>query len=367
MDTAVALSSEVGKKPACEALQVPRASFYRFMGKAKQPVNNSIIRPAPPLALSPEERGTVLDILHSDRFQDKAPHQVFAMLLDEGEYYCSIRTMHRILASEHGNVKERRAQVQRPNYRKPELLATKPNEVWSWDITKLKGPAKWTYFYLYVILDIYSRYVVGWMIAHREQDALAKRLIEQTCKNQDIKPEQLTLHADRGSSMKSKVVAHLLADLGVTKTHSRPYVSNDNPYSEAQFKTLKYCPEFPERFGSIQDARAFCQDFFIYYNKEHHHSGIALMTPEQVHYGLADRIVKERSGVLQAAFQKHPERFKGKMPIPQPLPEAAWINKPKPEKDDDHTGFKRRWGMAGTESIKNGVEVMPRRSAVELM
>jgi putative transposase len=364
MNAAVALSSEVGKKPACEALQVPRASFYRYVAKGKQPVNNSTVKPSPPLALSPEEREMVSGVLHSERFQDKAPHQVFAMLLDEGEYYCSIRTMHRILASEHGNVKERRAQVERPNYRKPELLATKPNEVWSWDITKLKGPAKWSYFYLYVILDIYSRYVVGWMIAHREQDALARRLIDQTCRNQDIKPEQLTLHADRGSSMRSKVVAYLLADLGVTKTHSRPHVSNDNPYSEAQFKTLKYCPEFPERFGSIQDARAFCQDFFIYYNKEHHHSGIALMTPEQVHYGLADQIVKERSGVLQAAFLKHPERFKGRMPIPQPLPEAAWINKPKPENDNEHTGLKRRWDMAGTESIQNEVEVMSCRSAV---
>jgi putative transposase len=261
MNAAATLSNEVGKKPACEALQVPRASFYRFIDRAKKAPDHHVQRPSPPLALSPDEKETVLDILHSERFQDKAPHQVYAMLLDEGEYYCSVRTMHRILAAENGGVKERRRHVRRPNYRKPELLATKPNEVWSWDITKLKGPAKWTYFYLYVILDIYSRYVVGWMIAHREQDALARRLIEQTCKNQDIKPEQLTIHADRGSSMKSNAVAHLLADLGVTKTHSRPHVSNDNPYSEAQFKTLKYCPEFPGRFGSIQDARAFCQDF----------------------------------------------------------------------------------------------------------
>jgi len=234
----------------------------------------------------------------------------------------------RILTSEHGNVKERRKGHQRTHYHKPELLATKPNEVWSWDITKLKGPVTWSFFYLYVIMDIFSRYVVGWMVAHREQDALAKRLIEQSCIKQNIEPGQLTVHADRGSSMRSKLVAHLLADLGVTKTHSRPHVSNDNPYSESQFKTLKYCPEFPERFGSIQDARAFCQPFFDWYNKEHRHSGIALMTPEQVHYGLSQKVLHFRSKVLLKAFQKNPMRFKGKMPQPFELPEAVWINRP---------------------------------------
>ena len=193
---------------------------------------------------------------------------------------------------------------------------------------KIKGPAKWTYYYLYVIIDIFSRYVVGWMIAHREQAALAKRLIEDSCDKQDIKPDQLIVHADRGSSMRSKLVAHLLADLGVTKTHSRPHVSNDNPYSEAQFKTLKYFPEFPDRFGSIQDARAFCRNFFSWYNKEHHHSGIALMTPEQVHYGMAERIYQHRATVLSAAFEENPIRFRGKIPVPHRLPEAAWINKP---------------------------------------
>jgi putative transposase len=270
----------------------------------------------------------MIDILHSDRFQDKAPHEVYAILLDEGKYICSVSTMYRILASEHGCVKERRRRHHRGNYKKPELLATGPSQVWSWDITKLKGPAKWTYFYLYVIMDIFSRYVVGWMVAHREQKALAVRLIEQSLTKQKIKPGQLTVHADRGSSMKSKVVALLLADLGVTKTHSRPHVSNDNPYSEAQFKTLKYCPAFPERFGSIQDARAFGQTFFDWYNKDHRHSGIALMTPEQVHYGLNDKIFNFRSQVLEEAFQKNPNRFKGKTPKPLTLPEAAWINKP---------------------------------------
>jgi putative transposase len=225
--------------------------------------------------------------------------EVYATLLDEGRYLCSPRTMYRVLEAEHGGVIERRRHVQRPAYKKPELLATKPNQLWSWDITKLKGPAKWTYFYLYVIMDVFSRYVVGWMVAHREQQALAKRLISQSCQKQRIKADELTLHADRGSSMTSKLVAQLLADLGVTKTHSRPHVSNDNPFSEAQFKTLKYCPKFPQRFGCIEDSRAFCQDFFGWYNKEHRHSGIALMTLEQVHYGLAEEVYSIVSLYLQ--------------------------------------------------------------------
>lgn len=321
------LGSDVGKKAACEALQVPRATFYRYQIR-EQAEYVVVKRPPPPLALSLEERQTVINILHSDRFLDDTPYQVYATLLDEGLYHCSIRTMYRLLTDEHGCVKERRKHVQRPNYVKPELLATSQNQVWSWDITKLKGPVKWTYYHLYVILDIFSRFVVGWMIAHREQDALAKRLIEDSCTKQNIKPDQLLVHADRGPSMRSKVVAHLLADLGVTKTHNRPHVSNDNPYSEAQFKTLKYCPEFPERFGSIQDARSFCQYFFNWYNKEHRHSGIALMTPEQVHYGMVDRVYQNRAAVLSEAFIRNPIRFKGKIPVPKKLPEAVWINKP---------------------------------------
>jgi len=322
------LSWQTGKKAACEALLVPRATFYRHQSSKSRPENNSTQPMTPPLSLSDGERQTVIDILHSEQFCNDAPHQIYAKLLDEGRYLCSIRTMYRILAVEHGCVKERRNHVQRPKYVKPELLATKPNQVWSWDITKLKGPVKWTYFYLYVILDIFSRHVVGWMIAHREQSALAKRLIKDSCIKQNIEPEQLTLHADRGSSMKSKVVAHLLGDLGVTKTHSRPHVSNDNPYSEAQFKTLKYCPQFPERFGSIQDTRSFCQDFFNWYNKEHRHSGIAMMTPEQVHYGMDKMIYQNRLEVLADAFEKNPNRFKGNLPVPKSLPSAAWINKP---------------------------------------
>ncbi len=325
MDAALELSSDIGKQPSCAAFGIPRASFYRFHFSQKPQRTN----PSPPLALNLQEEKTVLDILHSEKYQDHTPYQVYASLLDEGEYHCSIRTMYRLLHKAHGAVPQRRRQIKRPKYKKPELLAIKPNQVWSWDITKLKSNVKWTYFYLYVIMDIFSRYVVGWMVAHREQTALAKRLIKESCKKQQIKPKQLGLHADRGSSMKSKGVAQLLVDLGVTKTHSRPYVSNDNPYSESQFKTLKYCPKFPQNFGSIEDARAFCQDFFRYYNSEHHHSGIGLVTPEQLHYGLADDIYLHRTQTLEKAFMMNPKRFKGKRPMPPALPEAAWINKPK--------------------------------------
>jgi len=333
MKAAQNLSNHVGIKAACEALQMPRATFYRQM-KPKEPSAKSDNNVSPPLALSPKERQGVVDLLHSERFQDKAPHQIYATLLDEGEYHCSIRTMYRILSSEHGCVTERRKQVQRPRYSKPELLATGQNQVWSWDITKLKGPAKWTYFHLYVIIDIYSRYVVGWMVACSEQTALAKRLIQESCLKQSIQKGQLTIHADRGSSMKSKGVAFLLADLGITKTHNRPHVSNDNPYSESQFKTLKYCPEFPKRFGSIQDARQFCQGFFSWYNNEHRHTGIALLTPEQVHYGLVDEVQNTRTKVLQSAYKKYPKRFKGRIPKVPQLPEAVWINRPSTEEAD---------------------------------
>jgi putative transposase len=327
MNAATELSQDVGKRPACEALDVARATFYRHLDQEQNPRLEKT-RPDPPLSLTSTERQKVVDILNSEKYQDKAPYEVYATLLDEGEYHCSIRTMYRILKAESGDVKERRRGHQRTHYQKPELLATVPNQVWSWDITKLKGPVKWTYFYLYVILDIFSRYVVGWLVAYREQDALAKRLIAESSIKQGIVPGQLTVHADRGSSMKSKAVAHLLGDLGITKTHSRPHVSNDNPYSESQFKTLKYCPEFPDRFGCIQDAREFCRLFFNWYNKEHRHSGIALMTPEQVHYGKSKIIFDFRAQVLKQAFLKNPIRFKGKLPNPLSLPKAVWINKP---------------------------------------
>jgi len=280
-----------------------------------------------PRALSQSEQQVVLNTLNGDRFADQSPSAVYATLLDEGDYFCSIRTMYRIL-EQHQQVKERRIQLCHPVYSKPELLATGPNQVWSWDITKLLGPSKWTYFYLYVLLDIYSRYVVGWMVAHQELAALAQKLIEESCQKQHIGPGQLTIHADRGTSMTSRPVALLLSDLGITKTHSRPYTSNDNPYSEAQFKTLKYRPDFPERFGSIEHARTFGHDFFGWYNTEHRHSGIALLTPETVHYGRAAIVQQARAAVLDKAYQAHPERFVKRPPQPLILSNQVWINKP---------------------------------------
>jgi putative transposase len=324
MDAAEDMALIVGTAPACEALTINRASLYR---RRHRPRTVPRRRPRPPRALSPVERETVRDVLHSERFMDKAPAQVVATLLDEDVYHCSTRTMYRVLESSR-EVRERRDQLRHPIYQKPELLATAPNQVWSWDITKLLAPAKWTYFYLYVILDIFSRYVVGWMLADGESAQLAKRLIDEAYAKQRIVPGQLTIHADRGPSMKSHGVAVLLASLGVTKTHSRPHVSNDNPYSEAHFKTLKYCPAFPDRFGSYPDGLGFCHAFFRYYNHEHRHSGIGLMTPYAVHHGLAPQITSARQGTLLEAYARHPERFVRKVPRPPIVPEAAWINPP---------------------------------------
>ena len=278
----------------CAGLGIGRASFYRWQRPSPRAVTERIH----PRALSVNERDKVLGVLNSERFCDQAPGEVYATLLDEGSYLCSERTMYRILA-DHQQVRERRDQIRHPCYQAPELIATRPNAVWSWDITKLLGPAKWTYFYLYVILDIFSRYVVGWMLAYRESAELAKKLIEQTIERHTIGPGTLTVHADRGAPMRSKVVAFFLAGLGVTKTHSRPYVSNDNPYSESQFKTMKYRPEFPDRFGCYQDAHRFCAEFFPWYNHEHHHSGLGYLTPYEVHYGLAEKRREQRAGVLQ--------------------------------------------------------------------
>ena len=325
MAAAEELAGRIGQtSQACEALGVARSTLYR----RRRPVTSKPThRRRPHRALDNSERQQVLTALHSERFVDKAPAQVWATLLDEGIYYCSIRTMYRILG-EHQEVRERRNQLQHPNYQKPELLAEGPNQLWSWDITKLRGPVKWSYYYLYVILDIYSGYVVGWMLAQRESAQLAGRLISESCAKQNIEAGQLTIHADRGSSMRSKSVALLLADLGVTKTHSRPYVSNDNPYSESQFKTLKYCPQFPSRFGCIQDARLFCSGFFDYYNHCHRHSGVGLMTPAVVHHGRARQLTITRRQVLLEAHRAHPERFVGGTPQPPLLPPRAWINPP---------------------------------------
>ncbi len=322
------LTPFVGTRPACRALGAAVATIYRRRRppgpRARRP------RPAPARALSHAERQAVLGVLHSERFVDCSPAQVWATLLDEGRYLASERTMYRLLEA-NGEVRERRDQLRHPAYQRPELLAERPNEVWSWDISKLKGPAKWTCFYLYVILDVFSRYVVGWTVQHREAASVAEVLIAQAAEQQKIGRGQLTVHADRGSSMTSKPVALLLADLGVLKTHSRPYTSTDNPYSEAQFKTLKYRPGFPARFDSIIDARAFCRVFFDWYNHQHRHSGIGLMTPAAVHHGHAQALHAERQQVLAAAYAAKPERFVRGVPQPPTLPTGAWINKPTTE------------------------------------
>jgi len=320
------LTPLVGTRPACRALGAAAATIYRRR-RPPEPRPRRL-RAAPARALSEHEREAVLAELHSERFLDSSPAQVWATLLDEGRYLASERTMYRLLAARHGRVRERRDQLTHPAYARPELLAERPNEVWSWDISKLKGPATWTSFHLYVILDVFSRYCVGWTVQRRENAELAKALIGQAAEQQQIEPGQLTVHADRGSAMRSKPVAFLLADLGVLKTHSRPYTSTDNPYSEAQFKTLKYRPQFPHRFDSIEHARAFCRTFFDWYNHSHRHSGIGLMTPAAVHHGQAKELHAERQRVLTAAYAVTPERFVRRPPRPPALPTAAWINKP---------------------------------------
>ena len=330
MQAVTDLSAVVGIVAACDALGIARATFYRRRPRPRLVEGTPVSRRQPPArALRPDERETVLTTLHAERFRDRAPAAVQATLLDEGTYLCSTRTMYRVLAQA-GESRERRDQLVHPAYQKPELLATAPNQLWSWDITKLLGPAKWTYFYLYVILDVFSRYVVGWMIAHREGAELAEAFIAETIGKHRIPPGQLTLHADRGRVMRSKPVAFLLADLGVTTTHSRPYVSDDNPYSESHFRTLKYRPEFPDRFGAIEDARAFGHVFFPWYNDDHRHSGLGLLTPAMVHFGDAPVVLARRQTVLDAAYAAHPERFVRHPPVPLPLPSAVWINKPRP-------------------------------------
>jgi putative transposase len=320
----------LGIATACATLSVPRATFYR----RRQP-STAVGRPRPvsARALGTGERDLALAALHEPRFVDKSPAEIYATLLDEGRYLCSERTLYRLLQA-NGEGRERRDVLRHKNHPKPELLTTRPNELWSWDITKLHGPKKWTYFYLYVILDVYSRYVVGWMVAHAESSPLASKLITETCERQGITRDTLTIHADRGTSMKSKAVAFLLGDLGVTKSHSRPHVSNDNPFSESQFKTLKYRPDFPERFGAIQDARTHCVAFFDWYNQDHRHDGLALHTPSDVHFGLAKARTAERNVVLEAAFRAHPERFPNGAPVAKEPPTEVWINKPNVAGDD---------------------------------
>jgi putative transposase len=318
----------VGTAAACRAVGQPRSSWYRRHRRSEAPARPP--RPARrphPRALQPLERQQVLEVLHAERFWDQAPASVYATLLDEGSYLCSPSTMYRLLR-QRGETGDRRRHATHPARVRPELLATRPNQCWSWDITKLAGPARWTWFYLYVVLDIYSRYAVGWMVAAREAALLAERLLADTIRHQGVNAGQLTVHADRGTSMTSKPVALLLADLGVTRSHARPHVPDDNPDSESQFKTLKHHPTFPDRFGSLQDARSFCQRFFGWYNLEHRHSGIGLLTPADVHYGRAEQITIARARVLDAAYQAHPERFVRKAPAPPRPPEAVWINRP---------------------------------------
>jgi len=318
---ALELSEKIGLQRAAAVLGLSRSSFYRRAKMLPKAANR-------PKALSQVERDAVRDLLNSERFVDKSPRQVYAQLLDEGQYLCHWRSMYRILA-EHGEVVERRRQAQRPLYAKPELLATAANQVWSWDITKLKTEQKWSHYALYTVLDIYSRYVVGWMLADREDSKLAQDLIKATCQKQGIVPEQLTLHADNGSPMKAKTFSQLLVDLGIHESHSRPYTSDDNPFSEAQFRTMKYHATYPETFASEETARTWLQGFFTWYNHEHYHSGLNLLTPASVHYGTASAIQNQRQAVMTAAFARHPERFSLGLPEVKGAPEAVYINPPK--------------------------------------
>jgi putative transposase len=349
-EAVVALAPASGMTAAtCAALGVSRASVQRGRARLIAPAVVPRRRPSPTRALTVPQRRMVLDLLHAPRFADQAPAEVYASLLDEGVYHCSIRTMYRVL-EDNDELRERRNQLRHPVYRKPELLAERPNQVWSWDITKLMGPTKWSYFYLYVILDIFSRRVVAWYVADAESAALFRPLLDDAIAKHHVPPGQLTLHADRGGPMKAKATALLLADLGVTRSHNRPHTSNDNPFSESHFKTLKYQPRFPKRFGCIEDAKSFCRSFFDWYNKDHHHAGIGLMTPDQVHYGQTDAVHAARQDTLDRAFRENPQRFVNKPPSPPNKPTAAWINPPVPRRattEDTESREVLRHGLTG--------------------
>ncbi len=326
------LTQAVPLARACDALGYPRSSYYR--SRQPKPAKKREKRPTPARALSKSERTKVRDVLNSERFQDSSPYQVYAALLDEGTYHCSISTMYRILR-QHNEVRERRNVRRHPVYTKPELLTTQPNELWSWDITNLRGPVTWQLFYLYVVLDVFSRYVVGWTIANREASDLAEWLLAESCRKQGIAQEQLTLHADRGSPMISKTLGQLLVNLGVSKSFARPHTPNDNPFSEAQFKTMKYRPDYPQRFASIEAARHWARAFFHWYNNEHHHSSLGLMTPAAVHYGQAATLTAQRQLALEKAYEAHPERFVKGLPKPPQLPTEVWINPPENDKQGE--------------------------------
>jgi putative transposase len=320
------LAEQTSTARACELLGKPRGSHYRDRRPVPLVPAQRTPRASPPNALTVAEQDAIIKVLTGPRFCDKSVAQTWAILLDEGVYLASMSTMHRLLRLI-GQAGDRRDQAAHPARARPELTATKPGQVWTWDITKLRGPDRGVYYDLYVIIDIYSRYVVGWTVAAREDADIAKALIASAAR---VHGAPGSLHADRGTSMTSKPVAQLLVDLGVARSHSRPHVSNDNPFSEAQFKTLKYCPAYPGRFGSLADARAFCETFFSYYNHEHRHSGIGLHTPASVHFGTAAQVRAQRAATLDAAYAANPDRFR-RRPVPPKLPDAAWINQPSRE------------------------------------
>jgi putative transposase len=335
------LAQVTGMAEACQLLNIPRSTLYRMRQPEDSLPEDSLPEDSLPVgssqrtkaarALSSAEREEVRNVLNSERFQDQSPRQVYAALLDEEEYLCHWRTMYRVL-EEHQEVQERRNQLRHPTYTKPELLATGPNQLWSWDITRMRGPVTWSYYYLYVMLDVFSRYVVAWLLAERESAALAQELVAAAYTTQQhpegTRPGQLTIHADRGAPMMAKSMAMLMSDLGVNESHSRPHVSDDNPYSEAQFRTVKYRADYPDRFGSLSDARSWCEEFFPWYNNEHHHSALHLLTPADVHYGQAAEKLAQRQAVLQRAYVAHPERFVNGPPTMPQLPAAVWINRP---------------------------------------
>ncbi len=337
--TAIGAVTTTGERSAlCHSVGLSRASFYRRWSTG--PVAPATPRPArapSPRALVPVERQAILDTLHSERFLDQSPAEVHATLLEEQQYLGSVRTMYRVLADA-DEVRERRDQARHPVYAKPELVATAPNQVWSWDITKLKGPIPYLYYSLYVILDLFSRYVVGWMVAMPESARLAERLIAATCRKQRIGPHQLTIHADRGAVMRSQLVGDLFTELGVEGSHSRPRVSNDNPFSEAQFRTFKYRPEFPDRFDRLDHAHDISHALFAWYNNAHHHSGLSYLTPADVHYGRAAAILEVRHHTRLAAYAAHPERFVSGPPRMEILPPAVFINPPANSTRQDPAG-----------------------------
>jgi putative transposase len=329
MDTVTNLASKVGVRAACDAFCLPKSTFYH-RNKTKKMKTAGKRKREPDFAYSSAEKEEILSLLCSEKYCDLTPYEIYYNLLDEGKYYCSIRTMYRILKSK--DMSRERRNIKTSNcYVKPELLATRPNEVWSWDITKIKTPLKWTYFYLYVMIDIYSRYIVGWMIAYRESEVLATKFIKEICERQNIKPSKLTIHADRGSSMRSKSVAMLMSDLQIIKTHSRPHVSNDNPYSESAFKTVKYHQGYPSVFPSIEQARSFFGELLNWYNTKHYHSGLSFFTPESVHYGFAEKIRLKRQLILDSAFEENKARFRFIQPKCKSVPNKVWINKPNDE------------------------------------